>query len=284
MKTGICGVALPALLLVAISANSHSAEGLSSSASQFGKDRGFAAAAAAAVDVVEATAVTEKPLPPVVSTVDFGQDKFVDLFLPADSRQFSKCSPIQQGTKMTTDDGQGDVVWPSGFALSRLIAHCPSLVDGKNVLELGCGLGAASAAACKYARANHVALSDKDRSSLALAYASCVQLQRSRASVSRCVMDWKDPSSWPAQEYNVLLAADVLYDKASVLPLVSVLQHYLCPPNNNEKLKRAVIVDPVRQVNRDAFVYAAFQAGMEVEQEEFPGSPDLMLLIVYPLA
>jgi hypothetical protein len=97
-------------------------------------------------------------------------------------------------------------------------------------------------------------------------------------------MDWKDPSSWPAQDYNVLLAADVLYDKASILPLVSVLQHYLCGDDNYNELKRAVIVDPLGQVNRDAFVFAAFKAGMEIDQEEFPGASDLMLLSVYPVA
>jgi predicted nicotinamide N-methyase len=249
------------------------------SASQFGSNR---YSAAAAVD--RKTTEAEKALPPVVSTVDFGQDKFVNLFLPANSRQLAK--KLEKGTKMTTQDGKGDVVWPAGFSLSRLIAHCPSLVDGKNVLELGCGLGAASAAACKYARPNHVALSDRDMSSLALAYASCVQLQRSRSSVSRCCMDWTDPSTWPAQDYNVLLASDVLYEKASILPLVSVLQHYLCNSDGTDEdsIKRAVIVDPVHQVNRDAFCFAAYKAGLEVEQEPFPGSPDLMLLSIYPLA
>jgi SAM-dependent methyltransferase len=263
---------LPCLLVVVLTVATYSAEGLS--ASQFGKDR-FA--------VVDTKTATETSLSPVISTVDFGQDKFVDLFLPADSRQFSKST--EKDTKITTQDGRGDVVWPAGFALSRLIAHFPSLVDGKNVLELGCGLGAAAAAACKYARPNHVALTDRDKASLALAYASCVQLQRSRASVSRCCMDWSDPSSWPAQDYNVLLAADVLYDKANILPFVSVLQHYLCShDSSNEKLKRAVIVDPISQVNRDAFIFAAYKAGLEVEQEEFPGSPDLMLLSIYPFA
>lgn len=247
------------------------------SASLFGDDR-FASAVGTTTTAAAAPTL-ENPLPPVVSTLDFGQDKFVDLFLPADSRQFAENK--DKGTKMTTKDGRGDVVWPAGFALSRLIAHCPDLVEGKDVLELGCGLGAASAAACKYARPNHVALSDRDRSSLALAYASCVQLQRSRASVSRCCMDWSDPSTWPAQDYNVLLAADVLYEKAGVLPLVSVLQHYLCSSDGNTK--RAVLVDPVKQVNRDAFCFAAYKAGLEVEQEKFPGSPDLMLLSVYPL-
>lgn len=249
------------------------------SPSQFGSGR-------YAVDTAEATKTTTKPKtpPPVISTVDFGQDKFVELFLPADSRQFAENT--KKGSKMTTLDGRGDLLWPAGFSLSRLIAHCPSLVDGKNVLELGCGLGAASAAACKYARPNHVALSDRDKSTLALAYASCVQLQRSRSSVSRSCMDWSDPATWPAQDYNVVLAADVLYEKASILQLVSVLNHYLCNSDgskNGDTSRRAVIVDPVNQVNRDAFSFAAYRAGLEVEQEPFPGSPDLMLLSVYPV-
>ena len=31
--------------------------------------------------------------------------------------------------KVTTFDGSGEIIWPSSFALARLIAHCPSLVD-----------------------------------------------------------------------------------------------------------------------------------------------------------
>jgi hypothetical protein len=247
------------------------------SASQFENNRFVSA-----VDI-RTTAIDDKPPPPVVSMVHFGQDKFVNLFLPANSRQHSVNAA--KGIKVTAKDGRGDVLWPAGFALSRLIAHCPSLVEGKNVLELGCGLGAASAAACKYARPNHVALSDSDKSSLALAYASCVHLQRSTASVSRCWMNWDDPSTWPSQDYNVLLAADVLYDKASILPLVSVLQHFLRHSegdDNGEKAKRAVIVDPINQMNRDAFCFAAYNAELEVEQEIFPGSPDLVLMSVIP--
>jgi hypothetical protein len=250
------------------------------SESQFGNGRFVSA-----VDTWT-TRDNDKPAPPVVSMVDFGLDKYINLFLPANSRQYAERTAAR-GIKVTTKDGRGDVVWPAGFALSRLIAHCPSVVEGKNVLELGCGLGAASAAACKYASPNHVALSDRDKSSLSLAYASCVQLQRSKASVSRCWMNWNDRTTWPAQDYNVLLAADVLYEKASILPLVSVLQHYLCNSDGNDNgvnTKRAVIVDPVNQVNRDAFCFAAFKAELEVEQETFPGSPDLVLLSVVPLA
>ena len=38
-------------------------------------------------------------------------------------------------------------VWPATQALARVLAHAPSIVKGKRVLELGCGLGAVGLAA-----------------------------------------------------------------------------------------------------------------------------------------
>lgn len=244
------------------------------------------------------TATDQEVPPPTVKTINLGQDRFIKLLMPSNSRQLSQSSSSSQqqhqntevqGTKIRTDDGGGDVVWPAGFALSRLIAHAPLLVHDQNVLELGCGLGVVAAAACKYGLPHHVAVSDCDRSALALAYASCTQLQRSRASVSRCCMDWTDRSSWPAQEYDLLLASDVLYDKANVLPLTNVLQYYLCngEARDSSKGKRAILVDPANQINRDAFLFAARKAGLFVELKEFPGSkndPNLVLINVSPFA
>jgi predicted nicotinamide N-methyase len=231
------------------------------------------------IAVRESTATQHGP--PTIAAIDLGLDKHVKMFVPPDSRQLSRNG--EKGTRMTTKDGGGDVIWPSGLALSRLIAHCPALVDHRNVMELGCGLGLVSLAVAKYSRPNHLALSDRDRSVLSLAYASCTQLQRSRASISRCTLDWSDPTTWPAQDYDVVLAADVLYEKSSVLPLVQVLRHYLATDSSDGKMKRAIIVDPANQVNRDAFCYAAFKSGLDVDQEEFQGASDLVLLNVSPL-
>lgn len=209
-----------------------------------------------------------------ISTIHLGyEDKEIDIFIP------EKSSSTVQSSK-TDDDHRG----PSDFALSRLIAHCPGLVEKRNVLELGSGLGMVSAVACKYSRPNHVAITDGDKSLLSLAYASCVQLQRSKASVSRCCMDWEQPSTWPQQEYDMLLGADILYHNASILPLVNVIQHYLCNDAKPGTRKQAVIVDPVDGVNRYAFYSAAKRAGLSVDQTEFPGSPDLMLLSISPVA
>lgn len=213
--------------------------------------------------------IVKEDKPPTISTVYLGsEDKKIDIFVPEE---------FKSGKRTTANNGG-----PSDFALSQLIAQCPNLVDKRNVLELGSGLGMVSAVACKYSRPNHVAITDRDKSLLSLAYASCVQLQRSKASVSRCCMDWKKPSTWPKQEYDMLLAADVFYDKPSILPLVNVIRHYLCNETKTGTRKQAVIVDPINQVNRYAFCSAAKRAGLNVDQKEFPGSPDLMLLSISP--
>ena len=220
---------------------------------------------------------------PKVTTIDFGGDKTVDCLVPPDHLNRQLSSGRKRGSKISTDDGAGDVVWPSSFALARLIAHCPNLVNGKDVLELGCGLGLVSAAACKHARPDHVAVTDRDDDVLDMAYATCTQLQRSRASVSRTSLDWSDQSTWPSQKFDVLLASDVLYERSSILPLVNVLSYYLCQSSDDETLsKRAIIVDQSNQVNRDAFTYAAYKAGLDVDETPFPGMEDFSLLSITP--
>jgi hypothetical protein len=95
-------------------------------------------------------------------------------------------------------------------------------------------------------------------------------------------MDWSDRTTWPNQNYDVLLASDVLYEKAAVLPLVNVLQFYLCSEGEHDMPKRAILVDPVNQVNRDAFCYAAHKAGLEADPIPFPGMHDFVLISVTP--
>ena len=74
------------------------------------------------------------------------------------------------------------------------------------------------------------------------------------------------------------MGSDLLYEKASVLPLVRVLRHYL--EDDDAPTKRALLVDPVERQNRDAFIYAAFKEGLEVEEEPFPGMKEFVLLSV----
>merc|ERR1719498_1199726 len=51
-------------------------------------------------------------------------------------------------------------VWPSSLALAKLITSAPSIVRGKRVLELGCGLGVIGLAAA-HAGASEVLFTDR---------------------------------------------------------------------------------------------------------------------------
>lgn len=197
-------------------------------------------------------------------TVDMGQDKLVSVYCSSDEEALTGL--------------------PSGdMALARMMAHCPSLIDGKSVMELNSGLGLISATACRHARPEHVAVTDSCPDALSMAYATCTRLQRPRSSVSRCRMDWNLPSTWPTQKYDLVLASDVLSDDSSILPLTQVLQYYLAPSSNNddEFRKRALIVDPIDQVHRDAFCFAADKARLDVSVSAFPGIDNLVLLDVF---
>jgi predicted nicotinamide N-methyase len=244
---------------------------------------------------VQKTTSCVKTGAPIVETIDLGENKLVNLFVPPEElhRQFEKAAAARMKSTASSNSNYygtgGDVLGPSNLALARLIAHCPSFVNDRNVLELGCGLGLVSAAAAKHAQPNHLALTDMDGAVLAKAYSSCTQLNRSRsASVSRCVMDWEDITSWPNQNYDVLLAADVLHNKAKLSPLVQVLQFYLSSngqendDTDNKKRKRALIVDPVHRLNRDSFCYSCYKAGLEADPMPFPGMDDFVLISVTP--
>lgn len=215
---------------------------------------------------------------PSVKTVNIGKDMDLSLLVPPEGFNRQWLVNEEPGTRVATTNGGGDVVWPASFALAKLIAHCPFLVDDKSILELGCGLGLPSLAALLHANPSHVALSDRDNNVLALAYKSSTQLNRARASVSRSSMDWRETTTWPRQDFDLLIGSDVLYDKSSILPLVNVLKYYLSGENSMEK--RGLFVDPVSRINRAAFTYAAYKEGLEVEEERFPGLDDFVLLTV----
>ena len=98
-----------------------------------------------------------------LTKIDLGQGKSVDLHVPSDVADVSGAvSPETLAQSKEALYGAGDVVWPAACAaLARLIAHCPSLVAGKRVLEVGAGLGVVGNAALR-AGASAVCMCDVD--------------------------------------------------------------------------------------------------------------------------
>lgn len=95
--------------------------------------------------------------------VDLGKGQSVALYTPANVADVEGDRISYETLESFREElyGAGDVIWPASMALARLIAHCPSLVRGKRVLEVGAGLGLVGNAAAK-AGAAEVLMVDYD--------------------------------------------------------------------------------------------------------------------------
>jgi predicted nicotinamide N-methyase len=109
------------------------------------------------------------------------------------------------------------VLWRSGVALANEL-HGVTL-HGLGVVELGCGLAVPSIAA---ARAGATVLAT-DTSGDALALVA-QNAQRNGVRVDTATVDWARPEALLRRgPFDLVLAADVLYERASVAPLLSLL-------------------------------------------------------------
>ena len=109
------------------------------------------------------------------------------------------------------------VLWRSGVALARELDGVP--LRGRRVVELGCGLAVPSIAAARAGAS--VLATDGDPEALELvernSRANGVHLEMATA-------DWADPGELLRHApFDLVLAADVLYERASVARLLSLL-------------------------------------------------------------
>lgn len=100
--------------------------------------------------------------------------------------------------------------WASGLALARWLAERPEWVHGKRVLDFGAGSGVAAIAAAK-AGALEVVACDLDP----LALESC----RANAALNDVALQYSEDFFAEADRFDLILVADVLYDRAN-LPLL----------------------------------------------------------------
>jgi predicted nicotinamide N-methyase len=133
------------------------------------------------------------------------------------------------------------VLWRSGLALGReLIGR---RLDGLRVVELGCGIGVPSLAA---SGSGAVVLAT-DASVEALELLAC-NASRNGLHVETARVDWASPARLLARApFDLVLAADVLYERASVAQLLKLLPR-LAP--------RVLLADPGRPA-ADAFLAEA---------------------------
>ena len=100
--------------------------------------------------------------------------------------------------------------WASGLAMARYLAEQPQWVEGKRVLDFGAGSGVAGIAAIK-AGALEVVACDLDP----LAIAAC----QANALLNGVALGYSTDFFAEADRFDLILVADVLYDRAN-LPLL----------------------------------------------------------------
>jgi len=102
-------------------------------------------------------------------------------------------------------------LWPAGLALARAL---PERVDGVRVVELGCGLGVPALVAA--ARGGRVTAIDWADDAVELLRANA---KRNDVSLTAVRADWRSFDG----EFDLVLAADVLYEARNVPPLLELL-------------------------------------------------------------
>jgi predicted nicotinamide N-methyase len=108
-------------------------------------------------------------------------------------------------------------LWPSGLALAEEVAALA--LSGRRVLELGCGLGLPSLAAA-LAGADVLA-TDWSPDAVTLLRDNAV---RNEVELEVEAASWFEPDALAARApWDLILAADVLYERRNVEPLVALL-------------------------------------------------------------
>jgi len=106
-------------------------------------------------------------------------------------------------------------LWTSAIVLAERILGDTAL-QGKSVLELGCGLGLAGIAAARAGA--DVTMTDYDHDALLFArWNVAVNLDASSAGRAQVLpMDWRAPA---AAAYDIILGADIVYERRHFAPL-----------------------------------------------------------------
>jgi predicted nicotinamide N-methyase len=116
------------------------------------------------------------------------------------------------------------LVWPSGHALGRAVARAE--VDGLRVLELGCGLGVPSLAA---ARGGAEVLATDGTPEAVAFTAHSLALNALAGEVA--LVSWREARALEelGDRWDLVLASDVLYQRAGVEALLRLLPRVLAP-------------------------------------------------------
>jgi predicted nicotinamide N-methyase len=120
-------------------------------------------------------------------------------------------------------------IWPCGVVLAGIIAREPHAFEGQRVLELGPGVGVTAVAAMLSGA--DLVVADYAPGSLALTVLNA--LDQVGTEPQTVLLNWREPAQSLADVtgggFNVVLAADVLYENEDIKPLTRLLKRLVAP-------------------------------------------------------
>jgi predicted nicotinamide N-methyase len=132
-------------------------------------------------------------------------------------------------------------IWPSAIALSEYVLENQQVFKGKRILELGCGLGLVGITVT--AIGEDVLFTDYDPHALRFTQTNFKRNFNRPASVQ--LLDWRNPGH--SESFDIILAADILYEKRWLGPVLNILDKKLTMHGI------AYIADPDRTVAREIY-------------------------------
>jgi predicted nicotinamide N-methyase len=146
-------------------------------------------------------------------------------------------------------------LWTSSIALARTLRERTDL-EGRTVLDLGCGLGLTGIAAAQAGA--RVTMTDYDVDALLFSRwnidANLTEVERRRTMVR--YLDWRDVCD--IGFFDVITGADIIYDRAFFPLLLGLFRRHLHPGGE------VLLTEPGRAIGRDFRVLAG-EEGFSVE-------------------
>ena len=139
-------------------------------------------------------------------------------------------------------------LWASAPVLAGHLRRRPGIA-GRDLLELGCGLGLAGIAAAQAGAS--VTMTDYEDDALEFARFNAAQNLTSEelARVTFLKLDWRQPDL--EQTFDIIAGADIAYERASFEPLLSLARTMLRPGGV------FLLTDPQREIGGDFILQAS---------------------------
>lgn len=193
-----------------------------------------------------------------------GKTRLAESSLKIGGREYRIVRPASPEALLDEQDFEQDErlpywaeLWPSAIALARYIAGRD--LTGKRVIELGCGVGVPSVVALE--READILATDYYEAALDFtAYNARENLERE---LRTSLLDWRTPELDSLGRFDLVLAADVLYERENARLLGDLVPELLAPGGET------VIADPQRK-NASRFLEAMAEQGFQRSTTTLP--------------